>query len=175
MHGFRLHPRPVSNLGIDPDLDADQLLGRLSADILRVLWPGFIAQNLEVWVNPVYLRRHLAGRMTDYVERVAFFNQQARGLAQSFRRAVAVVRYDRVPTGQAGLTVFVELPPNGRSTAGFMAMGLRIFPPQPSGRSNHVTTIMRVSEAKVRRVLQRSPHVFLPAGGADVDGAGGEV
>ena len=165
----------MSDPGIDPDLDADQLLGRLLADVLAALWPGFVAQSLEVWVNPVYLRRHLAGRKTDYVERVAFFNQQAQVLAQSFQRAMAVARYDHVPTGQAGLTVFVELPPTGRGTAVFMAIGLRMFPPRPSGRPNHVTTIMRVSEAKVRRVLQRSPHVGLQPSSGDVDGAGGGV
>ena len=150
-------------------------LGRLSADVLTALWPGFVAQDLEVWVNPVYLRRHLAGRKTDYVERVAFFNQQVRGLAQSFHQAVAVARYDHVPTGQAGLTVFVELPPNGRGTAVCMAIGLRMFPSQPSGRPNHVTTIMRVGEAKVRRLLQRTPHVVPQASCGDVDGAEGGV
>ena len=113
-----------------------QLLERLSSDILPGLWPGFIAQDLEVWVNPVYLRRHLAGRKSDYVARVASFNQQARDLAQSFESAAAVARLH--------------------------------------GRRTHVTTIMRVGEAKVRRMLARSPHIVVQSLGGDADGVGGE-
>ena len=161
---------------IDPDLDSDQLLGRLSPDILTGLWPGFVAQDLEVRLNPVYLRRHLASRKSDCVERVAFFNQQVRDLVQSFERAVAVARYDHVPGGQAGLTLFVDLGCDGdRHAAGFMAIGLRILPPQLHGRRNHVTTIMRVGEAKVRRMLARSPHIVVQSLDGDVDGVGGEV
>ena len=159
----------MSSRAIDPDLDADQRLGCLSQNILTELWPGFAAQDLEIWMNPVYLRRHLAGRKVDYLERVAFFNQQAETLVESFGNIVAIVRYDRVPIGQAGLTAFAELGRDVHGARGFMAFGLRILPVRASGKRNHVTTIMRVSEAKMRRMLERSPHVTLSSRDGGVD------
>ena len=159
----------MSSRAIDPDLDADQHLGWLSPIILAELWPGFVAQDLEVWVNPVYLRRHLATRRVDYLERVAFFNQQAETLVELFEHIVAIVRYDSVPIGQAGLTAFAELGDDARGARSFMAFGLRILPARASGKRNHVTTIMQVSEAKMRRMLERSPHVTLPCADGGVD------
>ena len=120
-------------------------------------------------MNPVYLRRHLASHKVDYLERVAFFNQQAEIRVELFGDIVAIVRYDRVPVGQAGLTAFAELGRDVHGARGFMACGLRILPVRASGTRNHVTTILRVSEAKMRRMLERSPHVTLSSRDGGVD------
>ena len=161
----------MSGRVIDPDLDADQFLGRLPPMVLSELWPGFVAQDLDIWMNPVYLRRHLASRQADYVERLALFNQHAETLVGLVERAFAIVRYDHVPVGQAGLTALVGLGRDANGAPSFMAVGLRILPAQASGKRNHVTTIMWFGEAKVRRLLERSPHVLLRAPDSGVDRA----
>jgi hypothetical protein len=64
---------------IDLDLDAEQLLGVIPADVLVRLWPGFASQDRHVF-NPVNLRHHLQGR-PDFDYRVAALNHHATRLA----------------------------------------------------------------------------------------------
>ena len=93
----------------DPDLDAEQLLGVIPADVLERLWPGFVPQDRNVFINPVNLRRHLQGR-PGFVDRVAALNQHATRLAYCCATASVFVRYDKVALGEAGVTAYVGVP-----------------------------------------------------------------
>ena len=65
---------------VDLDRDAEQLLGVIPADALERLWPGFVPQDRNVFINPVNLRRHLQGR-PDFDYGVAALNHHATRLA----------------------------------------------------------------------------------------------
>ena len=126
---------------IDLDLDAEQLLGVLPADVLEQLWPGFVPQDHWVFINPVSLRRHLQGR-PDFVDRVAALNQHATRLAGCCATASVYVRYDKVVLGEAGVTAYVAVP-GARGDTEYLGIGVHLYPVK-SGRTrrNHVTTLM---------------------------------
>ena len=94
---------------VDPDLDAEQLLGLMPPDVLQALWPGFVPQDFEVFVNPINLRRHLQGS-ADFVDRVAALNQHAARFAGCLATAAVFVRYEKVASGEAGVTVYMSVP-----------------------------------------------------------------
>ena len=54
----------------DPELDAYQVLGVIPAWVLERLWPGFVAQDYEVSINLVYVRRHMQ-KAPEHVQGVA--------------------------------------------------------------------------------------------------------
>jgi len=100
---------------IDLDLDAEQLLGVIAADVLERLWPGFVPQDRDVFINPVSLRRHLQSR-PDFVARVAALNQYAGRLTECLATASVFVRYEKVESADAGVTAYVSLPGVGGAT-----------------------------------------------------------
>ena len=142
---------------IDLDLDAEQLLGVIPADVLERLWPGFAPQDRSVFVNPVSLRRHLQGR-PDFVYRVAALNQHATRLAGCLATASVFVRYDKVALGEAGVTAYVGVP-GERGDADYLGIGMHLYPVKQGRRQrNHVTTLMPPIPAKgleARLRLQR--------------------
>ena len=94
---------------VDPDLDAEQLLGLIPRDVLQALWPGFVPQDSEVFVNLINLRRHLQGR-PDFVYRVAVLNQYAGCLSGCLANASVFARYELGASNDAGVTAYVGVP-----------------------------------------------------------------
>jgi hypothetical protein len=147
---------------LDLDLDEFQLLGTVPVAVIDVLWPGFVPQSYDVYINPVYLRRHLQSR-PDYVNRVAAFNQYGHLLATSLVRAHAFARYEGARGTEAGLDVFTQI--EDRTEPAHLQLGLRLLPASDAPRRpNYVTTVMLVSTQRVRAVLSRARHC-LPDGG----------
>ena len=147
---------------LDLDLDEFQLLGTVPVAVVDVLWPGFVPQSYDVYINPVYLRRHLQSR-PDYVNRVAAFNQYGHLLATSLVRAHAFARYEGARGTEAGLDAFTRV--EGRAEPAYLQLGLRLLPTSDTPRRpNYVTTVMLVSTQRVRAVLRRARHC-LPHGG----------
>ena len=143
---------------VDLDLDAEQLLGVIPADVLERLWPGFAPQDRNVFINSVNLRRHLQGR-PDFVYRVAALNQHARHLAGCLTTASAFVRYDKVARGEAGVTAYVGVP-GVRGDAEYLGIGMHLYPAKQGRRQkNHVTTLMPPISAKgLEARLKRQRH-----------------
>jgi len=144
--------------GIDLDLDAEQLLGVIPADVLERLWPGFVPQDRDVCINPVSLRRHLQGR-PDFVNRVAVLNQYAGGLAGCLATASVFVRYEMVANGEAGVTAYVSVPGAGGATE-YLGIGVHLYPAKAGRRRrNRVTTLMPpISTKRLRARLKRQRH-----------------
>jgi len=142
---------------IDLDLDAEQLLGVIPADVLERLWPGFVPQDRTVFINPVSLRRHLQSR-PDFVYRVAALNQHATRLAGCLGTASVFARYDKVVLGEAGVTAYVGVP-GVRGDTEYLGIGMHLYPVKQGRRQrNHVTTLMPPIPAKgleARLRLQR--------------------
>ncbi len=108
---------------LDLDLDQFQLVGQIPVAVVQTLWPGFVPQDHDVYVNPVYLRRHLQSR-PDYVNRVAAFNQYGHLLESCFAEAGTYARYDRVSGDEAGLDVFSRV--EVRREPAFVQIGVRL-------------------------------------------------
>jgi len=124
--------------------------------VVDALWPGFVPQDYNVYINPVYLRRHLQSR-PDYVNRVAALNQYGHLLECSIARASAYGRYDRVPPGEAGLNVFTRAEPELEPA--YLQLGIRLLPwKYGHERVNHVSTLLVVNTARYRAVLLTAPH-----------------
>jgi hypothetical protein len=141
---------------LDLDLDEFQLLGTVPVAVVDVLWPGFVPQSYDVYINPVYLRRHLQSR-PDYVNRVAALNHYGHLLESCIARASAYGRYDHVPPGEAGLNLFsraeAELEP------AYLQLGIRLLPRRREHqRLNHVSTLLVVRTVRYRAVLLAAPH-----------------
>ena len=153
-----LASRPATKGGgiLDLELDEFQLLGTIPVAVVDALWPGFVPQHHDVYVNPVYLRRHLQSR-PDYVNRVAALNQYGHLLESCFAEAEMYARYDRVSSDEAGLDVFsrVEL----RREPAFVQIGVRLATASVvRHRRNYVATMMLVSTPRVHAILRRVPH-----------------
>ena len=142
----------------DPDLDAEQLLGVLPADVLERLWPGFAPQDLNVFINPVSLRRHLQGR-PDFVDRVAALNQYAGRLAGCLATASVFVCYDKVASGEAGVTAYVSVP-GARGATEYLGIGMHLHPVKEGRqRRNHVTPLVPpISSKRLKARLKRQRH-----------------
>jgi hypothetical protein len=142
----------------DPDLDAEQLLGVLPADVLERLWPGFAPQDRNVFINPVSLRRHLQGR-PDFVDRVAALNHYAGRLTGCLDTASVFVRYEKVPSGEAGVTAYVSVP-GARGANEYLGIGMHLYPVKEGrSRRNHVTTLVPpVSAKRLRARLKDQAH-----------------
>ncbi len=129
--------------------------------IVDALWPGFVPQDYDVYINPVYLRRHLQSR-PDYVNRVAAFNQYAHLLASSMVHARVFARYEGARGAEAAIDVFTRV--EERVEPAYLQLGLRLLPTSAAPRRpNYVTTVMLVSTPRVRAVLSRVRHC-LPDG-----------
>jgi len=150
---------------IDLDLDAEQLLGVLVADVLERLWPGFVPQDRDVYINPVSLRRHLQGR-PDFVYRVAALNHYAAQLAECLATASVFVRHEKVAKGEAGVTAYVGVP-GVRAATEHLGMGTHLYPVgEGRRRRNHVTTLMPpISSSRLEARLKRLRHYRLEAAG----------
>ena len=149
---------------IDSELDQEQLVGHIPQEVLEELWPAFVPQNLEVWMNPVYVRRHVGSGQRDYMERVAAFNQNVNGLAAGFESPSVYAKYKGVPRADAGLTVYLQVELGYGSRVAYLAVGVHMFP-AGSGDSdrkrNHVTTVIPPMNAKrLKRRLEKVPHVL---------------
>jgi len=146
---------------IDLDLDAEQLLSVIPADVLARLWPGFVQQDRNVFINPVSLRRHLQGR-PDYVDRVAALNQCAGRLAGCLATASVFVRYEKVASGEAGVTAYVSVP-GVRGATEYLGIGMHLYPVKEGRRRrNHVTTLMPpISARRLEARLKRQRHYRL--------------
>ena len=143
---------------LDPDLDAEQLLGVIPAHVLERLWPGFAPQDNNVFINPVSLRRHMQGR-PDFVDRVAALNQHAGRLAGCLATAVVFVRYEKVASGEAGVTAYVSVP-GARGTNEYLGIGMHLYPAKEGrGQRNHVTTLLPpMTSQRLRSRLKRQRH-----------------
>lgn len=132
---------------VDPDFDAEQLLGVIPADVLERLWPGFVPQDRKVFINPVSLRRHLQGR-PDFVNRVAVLNQYAGSLSGCLANAAVFARYEMGTSDEAGVTAYVGVP--GQSGAiEYLGIGMHLYPAKEGRRRrNRVTTLMPPISAK---------------------------
>ena len=146
---------------LDLDLDEFQLLGTVPVAVVEALWSGFVPQNHDVYINPVYLRRHLQSR-PDYVNRVAAFNQYGHLLASSISRARVFARYEGARGTEAAIDVFTRVEERGEPA--YLQLGLRLLPTSAAPRRpNYVTTVMLVSTPRVHAVLSRVRHC-LPDG-----------
>jgi len=124
--------------------------------VVDALWAGFVPQDYEVYINPVYLRRHLQSR-PDYVNRVAAFNQYGHLLASSVTQARIFARYEGARATEAAIDVFT--PVGERFEPAYLQLGLRLLPTSGAPRRpNYVTTVMLVSTPRVRAVLSRVRH-----------------
>jgi len=151
---------------IDLDLDAEQLLGVIPADVLERLWPGFVPQDRDMYINPVSLRRHLQGR-PDFVYRVAALNLHATRIAGCLATASVFARYDKVALGEAGVTAYVGVP-GVRGDTEYLGVGMHLYPVKQGRRQpNHVTTLMPPISAKgLEARLKRQRH-YRPEDGPD--------
>lgn len=141
---------------LDLGSDEFQLVGRIPGVVVQTLWPGFVPQDHNVYMNPVYLRRHLQSRR-DYINRVAALNQYGHLLESCFAEAEAYARYDRVSSDEAGLDVFCRV--EMRTEPAFLQIGVRLATARLGRhKRNHVTTMMLVSTSRVRAILRRVPH-----------------
>ena len=132
---------------VDPDLDAEQLLGLIPRDVLQALWPGFVPQDFEVFVNPINLRRHLQGR-PDFVYRVAVLNQYAGCLSGCLANASVFARYEMGASNDAGVTAYVGVP-GARGAIEYLGIGVHLYPAKEGRRRrNRVTTLMPPISAK---------------------------
>ncbi len=132
---------------VDPDLDAEQLLGLMPPDVLEALWPGFVPQGFEVFVNPINLRRHLQGR-PDFVHRVAVLNQYAGSLSGCLANASVFARYEMGASDDAGVTAYVGVP-GARGAIEYLGIGMHLYPAKEGRRRrNRVTTLMPPISAK---------------------------
>jgi len=143
---------------IDLDLDAEQLLGVIPADVLERLWPGFAPQDRTVFINPVSLRRHLQAR-PDFVDRVAALNQYAGRLAGCLATASVFVCYEKVASGEAGVTAYVSVP-GARGATEYLGIGMHLYPVKEGRRRrNHVTTLVPpISSKRLKARLKRQNH-----------------
>jgi hypothetical protein len=143
---------------LDLERDEDQSLGVLSSEVLGSLRPGFEPQDRTAFVNPVRLRRRLAGR-PDYVDRVASLNQSAGLLPGCLERAKVFVRYDKAKPGEAGVTADVPLPA-GRDHVEYLGIGLHLCRAKDgAARRNHVTTLIPpISERRLHARPRRAVH-----------------
>ena len=143
---------------VDLDLDAEQLLGVIPADVLERLWPGFASQDRDVFINPVNLRRHLQGR-PDFVHRVAVLNQYAGSLAGCLATASVFVRYGNGARDEAGVTAYVSVP-GARGTTEYLGIGIHLYPVKDGRRRrNRVTTLMPpISVQRLTARLKRQRH-----------------
>ena len=142
----------------DPELDAEQLLGVIPADVLERLWPGFAPQDRNVFINPVSLRRHLQGR-PDFVHRVAVLNQYVGSLAGCLATATVFVRYEKGARDEAGVTAYVSVP-GARGATEYLGIGMHLYPAKEGRRRrNRVTTLMPpVSAKRLKARLKRQRH-----------------
>ena len=142
----------------DPELDAEQLLGVIPADVLERLWPGFAPQDRNVFINPVSLRRHLQGR-PDFVHRVAVLNQYVGSLAGCLATASVFVRYEKGARDEAGVTAYVSVP-GARGATEYLGIGMHLYPAKEGRRRrNRVTTLMPpVSAKRLKARLKRQRH-----------------
>ena len=142
----------------DHDLDAEQLLGLMPPDVLEALWPGFVPQDFEVFVNPINLRRHLQGS-ADFVDRVAALNQHAARLAGCLATAAVFVCYEKVASGEAGVTAYMSVP-GARGVNEYLGIGMHLYPAKEGRRRrNHVTTLTPPISAKgLEARLKRQRH-----------------
>ena len=152
----------VRTVVLDSELDEEQPVGHIPQGVLEELWPRFVPQNLEVWINPLYVRRHVGSGQRDYVERVAAFNQNVNGLAAGFESPSVYAKYEGVPRADADLTVYLEVEPDHGSRAAYVAVGVHMFPAGSGDRKrNHVTTVIPPMNAKrLKRRLEKVPHVL---------------
>jgi len=107
----------------DPELDAYQVLGVIPAWVLARVWPGFVPQDYEVSIDPVYVRRHMQ-KAPEYVQRVASFAQHAPERPGLFARPTAFACYESVKQGEAGLTVYAPVDAGHGSTQ-YLAIGVK--------------------------------------------------
>ena len=140
---------------IDHDLDAEQLLGLMPPDVLEALWPGFVPQDFEVFVNPVNLRRHLQGR-PDFVYRVAVLNQYVGSLSRCLANASVFARHEMGASDEAGVTANVGVP----GAFEYLGIGMHLYPAKEGRRRrNHVTTLMPpISAKRLAARLKRQRH-----------------
>lgn len=146
---------------IDLYLDAEQLLAIIPANVLERLWPGFAPQDRNVFINPVSLRRHLQGR-PDFVDRVAALHQYAERLRGCLETASVFARYEKVASGEAGVTAYVSVP-GARGATEYLGVGMHLYPPKEGRkRRNHVTTLVPpISSRRMKARLKRQRHVLL--------------
>lgn len=141
---------------LDLGLDRFQLVGQIPVAVVQTLWPGFVPQDHDVYVNPVYLRRHLQSR-PDYVNRVATLNQYGHLLESCFTKAETYARYERVFGEEAGLDIFSRV--EVRREPAFVQIGVRLASAgSRRHKRNYVATMMLVSTPRVRATLRRVPH-----------------
>ena len=132
---------------VDPDLDAEQLIGLMPPDVVKALWRGFVPQDFQVFVNPVSLRRHLQGR-PDFVYRVAVLNQYAGSLSGCLADASVFARYEMGVSDEAGVTAYVGVP-GARGAIEYLGIGMHLYPAKEGRRRrNRVTTLMPPISAK---------------------------
>lgn len=150
---------------LDLDRDADQLIGTIDKDIVDRLWPGFVAQNYDVCINPVYLRRHLQ-KSADWRERVPALNQNGDLIAVALSQPYVFLRYEDVRVGEVGLTVYVEVRDEPEPTQ-YMALGILVRPPKSEvgkdgkPKPNYVTTLIPpMSAKKITSKLERHTHCW---------------
>ena len=138
---------------IDNERDEYQLLGSMPSIVLAGLWPGFAPQDLDVFLNPVLLRRHMH-KSADFVNRVAALNQYSERIAVCLDEPYVFARHESVPSGEAGITVYVE---TGDEPTTYLAVGIRILAPKDGlGKKNHVTTLIPpMSGKKLTGKLQK--------------------
>lgn len=153
----------------DPERDEEQLVGHVPRWVVESLWPGFEPQNLEIWMNAVYLQRHMR-RHPDYPDRVAALNQNADTLPEQLSAPAVYVRYDGVPKGDAGVTIYVEAKTLPQEPVAYLAVGVRLLAEKNcDGKPNHVTTIIpATNERRLRGRLKKMPHVIPEASSSEL-------
>jgi len=127
---------------MDSELNEFQLLGRIPKWVMDQLWPGFVPQDYDVYVNPVSLRRHMQNRHWDWIERVAAFNVYANVLSTAFSSPCVYAKYAGVASDEASVTVYMEVETDPGQT-GYLALGVRLLEQKTDGsKLNHVTTLI---------------------------------
>jgi hypothetical protein len=139
---------------MDLELNEFQLLGRIPKRVMDQLWPGFVPQDYDVYVNPVSLRRHM---QSHDIERVATLNAYAGVLSTAFSSPCVYAKYAGVASNEASVTVYMEVETDPGQT-GYLALGVRLLEQKSDGsKLNHVTTLIpptpwRRLESRLKKV-----------------------
>jgi hypothetical protein len=124
-------------------------------EVVEQLWPGFGSPDLSVWVNGSHLRRHMQSR-TAFMDRIALLNSVEPEMGALLGRAVAYMRFDKVPTGNAGIDIVCR---DARDADDYVVVGVRLVGYR-SDQRNFVATVFGWSAWKYRQSLARRAHVL---------------